>query len=347
MNMVMILGMTSHATCVQKSFSGLLVCLPKSGTTSKMSLWGSLHDIAAKGRRNRLNAIVQASIIPCQFCCFVYWRKLFVIAFECKNGTKNWKKLVEKQININERQKHTLTQTNSSLTHRMRLITCIFFPFPAHPDAQTNYTLFKENRRSQVGERTNMWRMCQEVVAKYTDMIDLFFCFLCIKKNRQTILCWKKTDVCWSSGFLRQRSIHIDGRWSNCLENSTLQKNSEIFRRHCHVANCRLANLARFSSQIPSVAKAVRHAFFIAEIFDCSTTDVRSKKQTSNISWVASRPSWPTMASNAPSSDSKGTLVLDLSNKTSSDSRGTHLLDLEDLENQILFAVGEGGAMIY
>ena len=53
------------------------------------------------------------------------------------------------------------------------------------------------------------------------------------------------------------------------------------------------------------------------------------------------------MASNAPSSDSRGTLVLDLSNETSSDSRGTLLLDLEDLENQVSFAVGEGGAMIY
>ena len=71
-------------------------------------------------------------------------------------GQKHRKKLVEKQININERQKHTLTQTNASLTHRMRLITCMFLPFPAHSDAQTNYTSFKENRSSQLGERTNM-----------------------------------------------------------------------------------------------------------------------------------------------------------------------------------------------
>ena len=95
-------------------------------------------------------------------------------------GQKCRKKLVEKLVNINERQKHTPIHTNAS---------------------QTNYTSFKENRRSQVGERTNMWRMCQEVIAKYTDMIDFFFYFLHIKNQRQTIHWWKKTEVCWSTRF--------------------------------------------------------------------------------------------------------------------------------------------------
>ena len=95
-----------------------------------------------------------------------------------------------------------------------------------------------------------------------------------MKENRSLLKHWILLVHCR----LRQPSIHIDGRWSNCLENSTLRKNSEIFRRHCHVANRRLANLARFSSQISSVAKAVRHTFFIAEIFDSATKEVRSKK---------------------------------------------------------------------
>ena len=124
----MILGMTFPTTCASKSFSGLLVCLPKSGTASKTSLWGSQHDAVRKGRSNYLNAIVQwklngvmrvfASKILHEFYCFVYRGKLFVIVgipeyvklVPCKGSSKVWSFFYKLEVPI-----HRIVKTSRSI----------------------------------------------------------------------------------------------------------------------------------------------------------------------------------------------------------------------------------------